>query len=184
MIVVAGRAGSVDGLRLIRLVVEEVEVGSLLVQRSVGNDNTNHRASEFAKLAVFVREGGGVEIRTDLGPALAIVTPFEPGATTFDAQTEIDRLVFHSNTGVKHFRLVAILKTHDRNRAAAKRLRIILAQENIIHVVVVDGQASAVLVDFRLELHLGGHRGIHARQLASKQARTIQRGKRFLTTNT
>ena len=51
MIVVAGRAGSVDGLRLIRLVVEEVEVGSLLVQRSVGNDNTNHRASEFAKLA-------------------------------------------------------------------------------------------------------------------------------------
>lgn len=48
MIVVAGRAGSVDGLRLVRLVVEEVEVGSLLMQRSVGNGNTNHHASEFA----------------------------------------------------------------------------------------------------------------------------------------
>lgn len=48
MIVVAARAGSVDGLRLVRLVVEEVEVGSLLMQRNVGNGNTNHRASEFA----------------------------------------------------------------------------------------------------------------------------------------
>ncbi len=45
---------------------------------------------------------------------------------------------------------------------------------------VVDGQASAVLVDFRLELHLRGHRGVHARQLASEQARAVQRGKRFL----
>ena len=48
MIVMDGRAGSVDGLRLVRLVVEEVEVGSLLMQRSVGNGNTNHRASECA----------------------------------------------------------------------------------------------------------------------------------------
>ena len=48
MIVVAGRAGSVDRLRLVRLVVEEVEIGSLLMQRSVGNGNTNHHASEFA----------------------------------------------------------------------------------------------------------------------------------------
>ena len=184
MIVVAGRAGSVDGLRLIRLVVEEVEVGSLLVQSGIGDGDADHGAGELAELAVFIREGGGVEIRTDLGPALAIITPFEPSTTTFDIQTEIDRLVFHSNTGVKHFRLVAVFETHDRNRAAAKRLRIILAQENIIHVVVVDGQASAVLVDFRLELHLGGHRGIHTRQLASKQARTIQRGKRFFTANT
>lgn len=48
MIVVAGRAGSVDGLRLIRLVVEEVEVGSLLVQSGVGDGDADHRASEFA----------------------------------------------------------------------------------------------------------------------------------------
>lgn len=48
MIVVAGRAGSVDGLRLVRLVVEEVEVGGLLVQSGVGDGNTNHHASEFA----------------------------------------------------------------------------------------------------------------------------------------
>lgn len=49
MIVVAGRAGSVDGLRLVRLVVEEVEVGGLLVQSGVGDGDADHSAGEFAK---------------------------------------------------------------------------------------------------------------------------------------
>ena len=49
MIVVADRAGSVDGLRLVRLVVEEVEVGSLLVQSGVGDGDADHGAGEFAK---------------------------------------------------------------------------------------------------------------------------------------
>lgn len=48
MIVVAGRAGSVDGLRLVRLVVEEVEVGGLLVQSGVGDGDADHSAGEFA----------------------------------------------------------------------------------------------------------------------------------------
>ena len=57
MIVVAGRAGSVDGLRLVRLVVEEVEVGGLLVQSGVGDGDADHGAGEFAKLAALVRNG-------------------------------------------------------------------------------------------------------------------------------
>lgn len=48
MIVVAARAGSVDRLRFVRLIIEEIKIGGLLMQRSVGNGNTNHRASEFA----------------------------------------------------------------------------------------------------------------------------------------
>ena len=122
MIVVVGRAGSVDGLRLVRLVVEEVEVGGLLVQSGVGDGDADHSAGEFAVLAVFVREGGSVEIRANLGPVLAIITPLEPSTTTFDIQTEIARLVFHSNASVKHFRLFTVFETHNRNRAAAKRL--------------------------------------------------------------
>lgn len=39
--IVAGWAGSVDRLRLVRLVVEEVEVGSLLVQSGVGNGDAD-----------------------------------------------------------------------------------------------------------------------------------------------
>ena len=39
--IVAGRAGSVDRLRLVRLVVEEVEVGSLLMQRSIGDGDAD-----------------------------------------------------------------------------------------------------------------------------------------------
>ena len=48
MIVVAARTGSVDRLRFVRLIIEEIKIGGLLMQRSVGNGNTNHRASEFA----------------------------------------------------------------------------------------------------------------------------------------
>lgn len=48
MIMVAARAGSVDRLRFVRLIIEEIKIGGLLMQRSVGNGNTNHRASEFA----------------------------------------------------------------------------------------------------------------------------------------
>ena len=54
MIVVAGRAGSVDGLRLVRLVVEEVEVGGLLVQSGVGDGDADNSAGEFAVLASCV----------------------------------------------------------------------------------------------------------------------------------
>lgn len=39
--IVAGWAGSVDRLRLVRLVVEEVEVGSLLMQRGVGDGDAD-----------------------------------------------------------------------------------------------------------------------------------------------
>lgn len=70
MIVVAGRAGSVDGLRLVRLVVEEVEVGGLLVQSGVGDGDADHSAGEFAVLAVFVGEGGGVEVGSGDGERL------------------------------------------------------------------------------------------------------------------
>ena len=60
MIVVTGRAGSVDGLRLVRLVVEEVEVGSLLVWSGVGDGDADHGAGEFAKKkASFLREERG-----------------------------------------------------------------------------------------------------------------------------
>ena len=54
MIVVAGRAGSVDGLRLVRLVVEEVEVGGLLVQSGVGDGDADHGAGEFAQKSLFL----------------------------------------------------------------------------------------------------------------------------------
>ena len=39
--IVAGWAGSVDRLRLVRLVVEEVEVGSLLMQRGIGDGDAD-----------------------------------------------------------------------------------------------------------------------------------------------
>ena len=48
MIVVAARAGSVDRLRFVRLIIEEIKIGGLLMQRSISDGNTNHRASEFA----------------------------------------------------------------------------------------------------------------------------------------
>lgn len=70
MIVVAGRAGSVDGLRLIRLVVEEVEVGSLLMQRGIGDGDADHGAGGFAILAVFIGEGGGIEVGAGDGERL------------------------------------------------------------------------------------------------------------------
>jgi len=75
----AGRT-SVHRLRLVRLVVEEVEVGCLLVQCGVGDGDADHGAGEFAVFAVFVGEGGGVEVRADSGPGFAIVAPREPGA--------------------------------------------------------------------------------------------------------
>ena len=81
MIVVAARAGSVDRLRFVRLIIEEIKIGGLLMQRSISDGNTDHSAGELTELAVFVRERGGIEIRTDLGPILAIITPFEPSAT-------------------------------------------------------------------------------------------------------
>ena len=68
--IVAGRAGSVDRLRLVRLVVEEVEVGSLLVQRGIGDGDADHGAGEFAILAVFIGEGGGIEVGAGDGERL------------------------------------------------------------------------------------------------------------------
>ena len=48
MIVMDGRAGSVDRLRFVSFIIEEVEVGGLLMQSGVGNGNTDHGADEFA----------------------------------------------------------------------------------------------------------------------------------------
>ena len=92
MIVVAARAGSVDRLRFVRLIIEEIKIGGLLMQRSISDGNTDHSAGELTELAVFVRERGGIEIRTDLGPILAIITPFEPSATALNVQTEATRV--------------------------------------------------------------------------------------------
>ena len=83
------------------------------MQRGVGHGDADHRAGELAELAVLVREGGGVELRTDLGPGLAIVTPLEPGAASADVQTHADWSVVHGRAGVEHLGLLAVLQTHD-----------------------------------------------------------------------
>lgn len=70
MIVVAARAGSVDRLRFVRLIIEEIKIGGLLMQRSISDGNTDHSAGELTELAVFVRERGGIEVGAGDGERL------------------------------------------------------------------------------------------------------------------
>lgn len=69
--IVAGWAGSVDRLRLVRLVVEEVEVGSLLMQRGVGDGDADHGVGE--QLVVPVVEAAALAPCGELGFGHALV---------------------------------------------------------------------------------------------------------------
>ena len=69
--IVAGWAGSVDRLRLVRLVVEEVEVGSLLMQRGIGDGDADHGVSE--QLVVPVVEAAALAPCGELGFGHALV---------------------------------------------------------------------------------------------------------------
>ena len=66
--IVAGRAGSVDRLRLVRLVVEEVEVGCLLVQCGVGDGDADHDAGnspylQYSSEKVVVSKSGPILVQ-------------------------------------------------------------------------------------------------------------------------
>ena len=87
----------------------------------------------------------------------------------------MNRLVLNGHAGVEHLRLLAVLEAHDGDCRATKRFGVVLAQEDVVHVVVVHGQTGGMLVDFRLELHLRGDGGVYAGQLAGDQARTVER---------
>lgn len=69
--IVAGWAGSVDRLRLVRLVVEEVEVGGFLMQRGVGDGDADHGAGE--QLVVPVVEAAALAPCGELGFGHALV---------------------------------------------------------------------------------------------------------------
>ena len=73
---------------------------------------------------------------------------------------------------------------NDRQRALSECFTVIFAEIDIIHVIVVQDQSGAVLVDFRYEFHLCCNPCINTGQFSCKDADFIQRSTGFLSANT
>ncbi len=140
-----------------------------------------HRPRELPIPAILVREFGSVEDAPDLLILLVVIAPFEPRVPPFDIQPQIDRLIFHRDPCIQEFRLFSVLQADYRQRALSQRLAVIFPQIDIVHVVIVEDQSGAVLMNLRREFHLRGDPGIHTGQLPCKDADLVKRSPGFLS---
>ena len=159
---------------LVGQIFKEIKVGIVAVLHSVGAGDAYHSAGKLSKLAVFIGEMSGGKAAADGMVLLIIIAPEELCLTSFNGQTQIDGAIVHWDTGIEKFCFLPVFQMDDRQGAAPQGLAVILAQVDIVHIIVVQNETRAVLVYLGDKVHLGGDPCMDAGKLTGQDTHLVQ----------
>ena len=123
------------------------------VEHSVRAGQSRHGSGKFPVLTVFIRKVGSMEYPADFLICGTVIAPFKPGFPPIHVQPQVDRHILHRGSGIHVFRLHSVFQTYHRQGTLSQGLAVILSQIDIIHIVIIEDQTCAVLIDLRLKLH-------------------------------
>ena len=170
----AVRGGGGQKLRLEIAIKEKVKVRVLSALHTVGAGEAHEAAGELPVFGILVRKLAGVEHGADRLVALPVPGPEELRAAALYEQPEPEDTVGGRPRFGIMIRPFAVIQAYDRDRRAAEPVAPVLAQIGEVHVVVIEDETRAVLVDLRVKIHLRDDFGVHACQLSRKDAHAVE----------
>ena len=151
---------------------------------AVCTGDSYHGSCKFSVLAVFIRKSCSIKDTPDLLIFFSVVTPLKPCFSAFNIKSEIDWFILYRNSGIQKFRFLAIFQMNDRQGTLSQCFTVILAEINIIHIIIIQDQACTVLMHFRSKLHFCCNTCINTGKLSCQNAYFVKRGSGFLSAKT
>ena len=144
------------------------------MKQAVDAAHPDHRAGEFPVLAGLIREARKVKGRPDRGERRLVVSPQKLPVAAVELQGKDERLFIVDRDALGKGRPLSVFQREDADRRAAQARAAVFPQEETVHVIIVEDEARAVLVDLGLKLHPRRDHRAERLEFSRQQAELIE----------